>query len=144
YHHSSIKSRNGIVRVEGAPEAVQETPRPFARQFAERGAAIEAPFAGGAGSVAAFEKLTFAVLRPIEQAGRNPLAADGVPEARQSVTKTEATLSEYLLEKANRRFGFPKRIDPSTAQALSSVAELLWTDNLGPVVRDGKPHQVPE
>lgn len=60
------------------------------------------------------------------------------------MTQAPATLSEYLLEKANRRFGFPKRIDPGTAQILSFLAESLWKDDLGPVARDVTTHKVPE
>ena len=56
---------------------------------------------------------------------------------------TATTLSEYLLEKANRRFGFPKRIDPSTAEALSLVAESLWSDGLSLIARREKTHNVP-
>jgi hypothetical protein len=52
------------------------------------------------------------------------------------MTQAPPTLSGYLLEKANRRLGYPKRIDPKTAELLSPVAESLWKDNLGPVAQD--------
>jgi hypothetical protein len=65
-------------------------------------------------------------------------------QLQQQMVQTAATLSEYLLGKANRRFGFPKRIDPGAGELLSSVAESLFNDNLGPIVKSEKAHQVPE